>query len=198
MLAAACAFAFLFALGGCRQDMARQAKQRPLSPTNFFGDGRSARPLLENTVARGSIADDELAVPKDSNRFPLPVTLELLQRGQERYNIFCTPCHGLTGDGNGMIAQRGFRHPPTYHQERLRRAPTGYYYDVISSGFGVMPDYAAQIPPRDRWAIVAYIRALQLSRNAPASALAPGLREKLSADDSARANASSETGAAEK
>jgi hypothetical protein len=168
-------------LAGCslKQDMARQPKERPLWPSDFFADGRSARPLVENTVARGSLENDALFVPKDSNAFPLPVNQQLLERGQNRYNIYCSPCHGLQGDGDGMVAVRGMKHPPTYHQDRLRQVPNGYIYDVISNGFGVMLDYSAQIPPRDRWAIVAYVRALQFSRNAKASELPPDVREKV-------------------
>jgi hypothetical protein len=171
---------FLLALGGCRQNMADQPKHNPMTPSTFFEDGRSERQPVENTVARGVLADDELEVPKDSTIFPLPVTKELLKRGRERFNIFCSPCHGLQGDGNGMVAVRGMKHPPTYHQDRLRQAPVGYFYDVISHGFGAMYDYAAQVPPRDRWAIIAYVRALQLSRNAPAADLPEELRRKLS------------------
>jgi hypothetical protein len=169
-------------LAGCgslRQDMANQPRQNPLSPSSFFPDGRSARPVPENTVARGSIADDALLVPKDSNAFPLPLTLELLERGQERYGIFCSPCHGFEGDGLGMVAMRGMKHPPSFHQERLRQEPNGYIYDVETNGFGAMYGYSAQIPPRDRWAIVAYVRALQLSRNARVAELPPDLRRKL-------------------
>lgn len=166
-------------VAGCRQDMARQPKQRPLSPTDFFEDGRSERPLVEGTVYRGQLEEEALAAAKDSDVFPLPVTRQLLARGRERYDIFCSPCHGLQGDGNGMVAVRGFRHPPSYHIDRLRQAPVGYFYDVIANGFGAMPDYAAQIPPRDRWAIIIYVRALQLSRNAPASELPVDLRERL-------------------
>jgi hypothetical protein len=162
-----------------RQDMANQPRQNPLSPAPIFADGRSARPILENTVARGSVQDDALLVPKDSNAFPLPLTAELLQRGQQRYTIFCTPCHGIQGDGMGMVAMRGMKHPPSYHQDRLRNEPTGYIYDVITNGFGAMYGYSAQIPPRDRWAIIAYLRALQLSRNAPVGDLPAELREKL-------------------
>jgi hypothetical protein len=184
--AVVCAVACLAVLGGCRQDMARQPKYRPLSPNDFFGDGRSERPLLENTVARGSLVNDELFVPKDSNTFPVRVTQELLERGEERYKIFCTPCHGLQGDGNGMVSMRGMKHPPSYHQERLRQVPQGYLYDVVSNGFGAMSGYAAQIPPRDRWAIIAYVRALQLSRNAPASDLPADVRVKLTAGGSAK------------
>lgn len=181
-LAAACAAASLIFGGGCdylRQDMANQPKNRPLSPSEFFDDGRSERPLVENTVARGAIADDELFVPKDSNNFPLPVNQKLLERGEERYKIFCTPCHGLQGDGNGMISIRGMKHPPSFHQDRLRQAPNGYFYDNITNGFGAMYGYSAQIPPRDRWAIIAYVRALQLSRNMKAADLPAELREKL-------------------
>ncbi len=181
-LAAACAVASLIFGGGCeylRQDMANQPKNRPLSPSEFFGDGRSERSLVENAVARGAIADDELFVPKDSNNFPLAVDLRLLERGEERYKIFCSPCHGLQGDGNGMVVLRGMKQPPSYHQDRLRQAPNGYIYDVITNGFGQMLGYSAQIPPRDRWAIIAYIRALQLSRNARIADLPAELREKL-------------------
>jgi len=163
-----------------RQDMANQPKNKPLSESNFFADGRSERPLIENTVARGSIANDELVVPKDSNAFPLPVDPKLLERGEERYKIFCTPCHGLQGDGNGMIVERGMKHPPSYHIDRLRQAPNGYLYDVVTNGFGAMYSYSAQIPPKDRWAIIAYVRALQLSRNAKASELPESLRSKIS------------------
>ena len=173
--------ASLFLLAGCslKQDMALQPKNRPLSPSDFFTDGRSARPLVENTVARGSLLDDALIVPKDSNAFPVPLNLELLERGENRYKVFCSPCHGLQGDGNGMVAMRGMKHPPSYHQDRLRQVPNGYIYEVITNGFGAMLGYSAQVPPRDRWAIVAYVRALQLSRNAKISDLPPDVREKV-------------------
>lgn len=169
-----------------KQDMANQPKTLPLSPSDFFADGRSERPLLDNTVARGSLADDVLFVSKDSNAFPLPVNQELLERGQNRYKIFCSPCHGLQGDGMGMIAMRGMKHPPSYHQDRLRQATNGYIYDVITNGFGAMYGYSAQIPPRDRWAIVAYVRALQLSRSAKVVDLPAELREKLNQSGIAR------------
>jgi len=181
LLLAFAAAGFLSA-GGCenlRQDMATQPKARPLRPSEFFADGRSERPLLENTVARGSLANDELFVPKESNSFPLPVTQELLNRGEDRYRIFCAPCHGLQGDGNGIITMRGMKHPPSYHQDQLRQSPNGYYYDVITNGFGAMLGYSAQVPPRDRWAIIAYIRALQLSRNVKYGDLPAELQEKL-------------------
>src|SRR5215475_5600575 len=161
-------------LAGCdelvRQDMANQPKNRPESPSDFFADGRSVRPLIENTVARGSVDNDAYNVPKDFAGFPTSVTVNerLLRRGEDRYKIFCTPCHGLQGNGEGMITARGMKHPPSYHIDRLRQAPNGYFYDVISNGFGAMYGYSDRIPPRDRWAIIAYLRALQLSRNAKA------------------------------
>ena len=178
-LAVTCCISLLLAGCSLKQDMARQPKDRPLWPSDFFADGRSARPLVENTVARGSLENDALFVPKDSNAFPLPVNRQLLERGQERFNIYCSPCHGLQGDGDGLVAVRGMKHPPTYHQDRLRQVPNGYIYDVITNGFGIMLDYSAQIPPRDRWAIVAYVRALQFSRNAKLSELPPDVREKV-------------------
>jgi hypothetical protein len=189
ILLSVCAATLAIFAGGCqiRQDMADQPKNRPLSPSPFFDDGRSERPLLDNTVARGSIAEDDLFVPKESNAFPLPLTPELLERGRERYKIFCTPCHGIQGDGNGMVSMRGMKHPPSFHEPpRLREVPNGYIYDVITNGFGGMLNYAQQIPPADRWAIVAYVRALQLSRHAPVSDLPSALRDKLNAGGSAK------------
>lgn len=179
-------------LAGCneellRQDMANQPKNKPLSESDFFADGRSERPLIENTVARGSIANDQLAVPKDSNAFPAPLDAALLERGEARYKIYCTPCHGLQGDGNGMIVMRGMKHPPSFHIDRLRQSPNGYFYDVITNGFGAMYGYSALIPPRDRWAVIAYVRALQLSRNAKAAELPESMRSKIP-------SASAETG----
>src|SRR5438067_975378 len=135
--------------------------------------------VCSSDLALESPADDDLFAPKDSNAFPLPVNQELLERGEERYKIFCSPCHGLQGDGNGTIAMRGMKRPPTYHQDRLRQAPNGYFYDNITNGFGAMYGYSAQIPPRDRWAIIAYVRALQLSRNAKVADLPTALRQKL-------------------
>ena len=141
---------------------------------------------MENTVARGALDNDELVVAKESNNFPVPVNAALLERGEDRYKIFCTPCHGLQGDGNGMVAMRGMKHPPSYHIDRLRQSPNGYYYDVITNGFGQMYSYSAQIPPRDRWAIIAYLRALQLSRNAHVPELPADVREKLNSGGSAK------------
>ena len=172
--------------GSLRQDMANQPRQNPLSPSDFFTDDRSARPILDNTVVRGSVEEDDLFVPKDSNAFPLPLTQELVERGKDRYTIFCTPCHGLQGDGMGMVTLRGMKHPPSYHQERLRNVPNGYLFDVITNGFGAMNGYSAQLVPRDRWAIVAYVRALQVSRNAHVADLPQNLKEKLMAGGSAK------------
>ena len=171
------------AISGCdyslRQDMANQPYNRPLSPSDFFADGRSERPLIENTVAHGAPENDVYNVAKDYAGYPLPVNDKLLQRGEGRYKIFCAPCHGLQGDGNGMAAVRGMKHPPSYHIDRLRQAPNGYFYDVMTNGFGAMYSYSERIPPTDRWAITAYVRALQLSRNAKTTDLPESLRQKL-------------------
>ena len=174
--------ATLFMIAGCEhlhQDMGNQPKNKPLSPSDFFADGRSVRTPVENTVSRSSLDNDQLIVTKESTMFPMPINEALLERGQERYRIFCSPCHGIQGDGNGMIVMRGMKRPPTYHQDRLRQAPNGYFYDVITNGFGQLYNYAAQVPPTDRWAIVAYVRALQLSRNARVADLPAEVREKL-------------------
>lgn len=155
----------------CRQDMHDQPKYPPLRPSDFFGDERSERQLIEGTVARGHLDDDVLYTGRGPdgkfvNAFPFPVTKDVILRGQNRYNIYCSPCHDRVGDGDGKIVRRGYRHPPSYHIDRLRQVENGYIFDVITNGFGAMPDYAAQVPPSDRWAIVAYVRALQLSHNA--------------------------------
>jgi len=158
-------------LFGCQQKMADQPRYEPLQKSDFFDDQRASRPLVDGTVARGQLgADEEFYTGKVNNEpaqtFPFRVDRQLLLRGQERFTIFCSPCHSRLGDGQGMIVRRGFRPPPSFHIDRLREAPPGHFFDVISHGFGAMPGYAEQIPPRDRWAIVAYIRALQLSQNA--------------------------------
>jgi hypothetical protein len=156
----------------CRIDMHLQPRQNPLSRSDFFSDQRSARPPVEGTVARGQLQEDTyFYTGKVGNNpgdvMPFPVTKEVLERGRERFNIFCAPCHSRLADGNGFVPARGFaRKPPSFHIVRLQKAPVGYFYDVISEGFGIMPDYASQIPPRDRWDIVAYVRALQLSQSA--------------------------------
>ena len=158
-------------LVGCRQDMHDQPRFKPLAMNSFYPDLRSARPPVDGTVARGQLHEDTYFYTgkigaNPGNYMPFPVTEDVLSRGRERFNIYCAPCHSRVGDGNGMVVQRGYRHPPTYHQDRLRQAPLGYFFDVMTNGFGAMPDYTSQIQPRDRWCIVAYIRALQLSQNA--------------------------------
>jgi mono/diheme cytochrome c family protein len=167
----------------CRQDMHNQPKYTPLRASAFFADGASARPPVEGTVARGLLHADEafytgMQDGAPIREMPLPVDEALLARGQVRYNIFCAPCHGATGDGNGMIVQRGYRRPPSMHEARLRDAEAGHYFDVMTNGFGAMPDYRMQVSPRDRWAITAYIRALQLTQpvappTGPGDAVAP-------------------------
>ena len=156
---------------GCRQDMHDAPRYEVYEASSSFADGRSSRNAPLGTVARGQLRDDEHlytgkvnGVPADA--FPFPIGAEELGRGQDRYTIYCTPCHGQLGDGKGMVVQRGLRQAATYHQERLQRAPAGYFFDVITNGFGAMQGYAEQIPPRDRWMIAAYVRALQLSQSA--------------------------------
>jgi mono/diheme cytochrome c family protein len=155
----------------CRQDMHDAPSYDPLQASPFFANGAASRTLVANTVARGQLREDAHFYTGRVNgqlatAFPMPVTADVMARGQERFNVFCSPCHGRTGVGDGMIVRRGFRQPPSYHEERLRNAPPGYFFDVMTNGFGAMQDYAAQVPPADRWAIAAYIRALQLSQSA--------------------------------
>ena len=164
--------------------MANQPKYDPLEPSDFFADGMSARPRVPGTVARGELDIYSFKATgkingADGDGFPMPVTPELMNRGEERFNIYCSECHGKVGDGNGMIPSRGYRRPPSYHTDRLRAAPTGHFFDVMTNGFGAMPSYAAQVPVEDRWAIIAYIRALQLSQNATMNDLPPDMRAKL-------------------
>ena len=214
----------------CRRDMQDQPKFKPLRPSSFFADGRSARPLIDGTVARNQLRDDTLfytgktgpgqqagaaaqpgvnasgsgptaglrpgettvagqntqpqSYPGYATTFLFPITSDALNRGQERFNIYCSVCHGLTGDGLGMIVRRGYKQPPSYHIDRLRQAPVGYFFDVITNGFGAMPDYAAQITPEDRWKIIAYIRALQLSQQGSLADVPPDQRDKLDAGPS--------------
>jgi len=173
-------------LAGCRQDMHDQPRYKPLAKSDFYADARSARAPVEGTVARGHLNDDVYFYTGKVNGqpgevFPYPVTATMLARGQERFNIYCSPCHSRLGDGNGMIVQRGLKHPPSYHEERLRKSPPGYFFDVITNGFGQMQDYSSQIQPADRWAIVSYIRALQLSQGAKLDDLTPEERAQLPA-----------------
>lgn len=161
---------------GCRQDMFDQPRLRPLQSSTFFADGRASRPLVEDTVPRGALRGDDLlttgrAGGEVADRFPFPITAAILDRGQQRFDVFCSPCHGRTGSGDGMIVQRGFKPPPSFHSDRLRQAPAGHFFEVMTRGFGVMYDYRSRISPEDRWAIAAYIRALQLSQHAGADDL---------------------------
>jgi mono/diheme cytochrome c family protein len=171
-------------LPSCRQRMSVQPKYDPLEPSDFFADGMSARPRIPGTVARGEASlTGFLATGKingqDGDGFPFPVTIDVMNRGQERFNIYCSECHGRLGDGNGMIPSRGYRRPPSYHTETLRAAKTGHFFDVMTNGFGAMPSYATQVPVSDRWAIIAYIRALQLSQNATMDDVPADIRTKL-------------------
>jgi len=174
-------------LAGCDLDvldMHEQPRYEPLEGSNFFGDGLSARPLVAGTVARGQLnADEGFYTGKQQGqliaKLPLKLDRQLIERGRERFNINCSVCHGQTGVGNGMIVQRGYRRPPSLHIDRLRNAPAGHYFDVITNGFGAMPSYNVQIEPKDRWAIVAYIRALQLSQNATLEDVPPQERKQL-------------------
>jgi mono/diheme cytochrome c family protein len=161
----------LLVLAGCRQEMYDQSRVKPLAQSDFYSDLRTARPPVDGTVARGQLHEDTYLYTgkiggNPGDYMPFAITEADLARGRERFNIYCAPCHSRLGDGNGMVVQRGYKHPPTYHQERLRKAPLGYFFDVMTNGFGAMPDYSSQIPVEDRWRIVAYIRALQLSQNA--------------------------------
>jgi len=184
--------AFAFS-AGCRYDMQDQPRYKAYKESDFFSDGRASRNLPEGTVARGMLHENKAlytgkidnpnpnapvttttdasgntlvaSFPNDVDEFPVPVTKELIERGQNRFNIYCIVCHGPLGNGDGMVVRRGFPKPPTYHDDRLRNAPVGHFFDVMTNGWGKMPSYAAQVDPADRWAIVAYIRALQISQN---------------------------------
>ena len=175
---------FLTFLVGCRLDMHLQPKYLPYQATSFFPDGRSERQPVPGTVARGQLRIDELFYTGRengvvANRFPFPITRTDLERGRERFNVYCTPCHDYTGSGRGMIVQRGFPQPPSYHIQRLRDAPVGHFYEVITNGFGAMYSYASRIEPADRWRIAAYIRVLQFSQNAKIDDVPESERAKL-------------------
>ena len=173
------------ATSACRQDMHDQPKYEPLEGSAFFADHRAARPIPPDTVARGQLNLDEhyftgKVAGRFADTFPMPVTRAVLERGHERYDIFCSPCHDRTGSGRGMIVQRGFPRAASYHEQRLRDAPPGYFFNAMTNGFGVMPSYATQVPVDDRWAIAAYIRALQLSQHASLEDVEPLKRALLS------------------
>jgi mono/diheme cytochrome c family protein len=164
--------------------MAEQPRCAPLEASAFFADGRCARRPVEGTVARGYLhLDEHFFAGKVDGRvadaLPFPVTRQLLERGQERFNIYCTPCHDRLGLGQGMIVRRGFSAPPSLHIERLRQAPLGHFFDVVTNGYGAMPSYGTQVPPHDRWAITAYIRALQLSQHATLADVPDEVRQQL-------------------
>jgi mono/diheme cytochrome c family protein len=161
-----------------------QPKYIPLRESAFFADSRSARPLVEGTVARGQLRDDDLLYTgrvngQDATVFPAPVTAATMARGRERFDVYCSPCHGRTGQGDGMVVLRGYRRPPSFHQDRLRSAPIGHFFDVITNGFGAMPDYASQVRTEDRWAIIAYVRALQLSEHATLADVPTADRDRI-------------------
>lgn len=177
------ALAVAASAAACRQDMHDAAKYEPLEYSAFFKDHRSERPMIPGTIARGHLKEDKLLYTgRDgdalSQQFPFPVTAGVLARGRERFNIYCTPCHSRTGEGNGIVVQRGYKHPPSFHDDRLRSMAPGYFFQVMTNGFVTMPSYALQVAPEDRWAIAAYIKALQLSRHASAA--------DLTADEKAR------------
>jgi hypothetical protein len=179
-------------LAGCRLDMHVQPKYLPYEPSTFFDDGRSERPVVPGTVARGQLHIDELLYTGKENgvvadKFPFPVTRADLERGRERYNIYCTPCHDYTGGGQGMIVQRGFPSPPSFHLDSLRQAPAGHFFEVITNGFGSMYSYASRVEPEDRWRIAAYIRALQRSQHATIQDVPESERAKLASGNSGTA-----------
>jgi mono/diheme cytochrome c family protein len=182
--------ASLFTIGCARLDMQDQPKYKSQRPSEFFADGRSDRPELDGTIARGELREDTAyydgkdAAGKDIEAFPLNVDKALIERGRNRYDIFCSPCHGALGNGMGMVVQRGFKQPPSYHIERLRNAPVGHLYDVVTNGYGAMLNYAQQLQVRDRWAIIAYIRTLQYSQNASVNDLPAEARAQLNTQTS--------------
>ena len=181
------ALALVVFVTGCRRDMFNQPYSKPLRKSDFFQDNHMAsRPIVPHTVARGQLQADQAFYTGmvGSNLvadFPFPVTREVLERGRERFEIYCAVCHGRTGEGNGMVVQRGFPPPPSYHIDRLRQAPVGHFFDVMTHGYGVMYSYAERVEPRDRWAIAAYIRALQLSHDAKLTDVPPDQRAQLEA-----------------
>jgi len=173
--------AVLLLIGGCRQDMQNQPKMIPQRGSSMFADHRSARPQVPGTVARGQLYEDQyfytgLIDGKEQNAMPFPVTLEVLERGQERFNIYCTPCHSRVGNGDGMIVQRGYKPAGNYHDAKHLAQPLSHYFYVMTHGYGAMPNYSAQVTPIDRWAIAAYIRALQLSQNATLTDVPAGVQ----------------------
>jgi cytochrome c553 len=178
------AVGIVLVLAGCHRDMVQQPYKRPLQASPLFPDGAASRPLVPHTVSREDPAEvGPMQTGYDHGQLvlniPVPITKELLARGQERFGIFCAVCHGEDGYGHGMIIQRGFPTPPSFHTDRLRQAPAGHFFDVMTHGYGVMYPYASRVSPEDRWAIVAYIRALQFSQHAPVASLPDDLQNEL-------------------
>ena len=174
----------LLALAGCRDDMHNQPRYKPLAASAFFSDHRSERPEVEGTVARGHLRIDTARYTgkfegQDIDQFPIPITRADIERGQNRFNIYCTPCHGRLGDGNGMVVLRGFRQAASYYTDKLMKAPVGHFFDVMTNGFGAMPSYASRVEPDDRWRIIAYIRALQASESAKLTDVPADQRQNL-------------------
>ena len=175
----------LLFLTGCANQMVDQPKYEPLEVSQFFPDERSARPLVEHTIPRDAFIEDQSIASgrtEDGDLvedIPLEITIEFLEEGRKNYDVYCSPCHGFDGFGEGMIVRRGFSAPPSFHAERLQQAPAGHFFDVITNGFGQMFSYAYRIPVRDRWAVVAYIRALQLSQNASPEDVPPEELQQL-------------------
>ena len=183
-IAAVLLTASLLLEAGCRQAMYDQPRYEAYEASSFFEDGSSARPILAGTVARGQLRDDDhrdrgKVDGKDVETFPTPVTAEAMERGRQRFMIYCAPCHGAIGDGKGMIVRRGFSPPPSFHSDEFRKMPVGHYFDAITNGFGAMYPYGYRVSIDDRWAIIAYIRALQLSQDAEIVALPAGLRGQV-------------------
>jgi len=186
-----CLLPLAFLLSGCRMDMQDQPRYEAYEKNEFFDNKMASRPPIEGTVARGSLRENAALYTGRTgaggaqaalvDTMPIEVNERVLARGQDRFNAFCAACHGLTGKGDGMVVRRGFRAPPPMTNDRLLEAPVGHFFDVMTNGFGAMPDYAAQISPEDRWAIVAYIRALQLSQRAPLGEVPESERQKLEA-----------------
>jgi mono/diheme cytochrome c family protein len=192
----------LLALTACRQDMHTEPRYNSLDESQFFSDHRSARPMVEGTVARGHLRIDEARYTgqidgEDIDQFPIPIAKADIERGESRFNIYCTPCHGHLGDGNGMVVMRGFRQPPSYYSDRLMNAPVGHFFDVVTNGFGAMPSYASRIQTDDRWRVIAYIRALQLSESATLNDVPADQRQNLTVEPPPRTAGQSTGGAAQ-
>jgi len=172
------------AIVGCNQKMDDGPRYKPLAASDFFPEGQSARPRVRGTIFHGETDHRGMAEGRGpdgdlATSFPMPITRDLLARGQERFDIFCSPCHGRLGNGDGMVVQRGFRAPPSYHTDELRQAPVGHFVDVIANGFGAMSSYGTRVPPADRWAITAYIRALQRSQQTAIADVPADERQRL-------------------